>query len=131
MCIENLIESVIQRKTQGFSAFGVIIALIKCAIKGDGSFNNIALKLGILERRTISRVAVYKGITNNVPQFIRAVIGELVKQSSSSISTLCSRLEFTRVSIEYSTFQVMGKAKPRTSLVTVMVWAALLGLSWI
>ena len=109
--LEDLAKSVsfIQRKTQGFSAFGVIIALIKCAIKGDGSFNNIALELGILERRTISRVAVSKRITNNAPQFIRAVIGELVKQSSSSISTLCSRHEFTRVLIEDSTFQVMGK----------------------
>lgn len=109
--LEKLAKSVsfIQRKTQGFSALGVIIALIKCAIKGDGSFNNIALELGILERKTISRVAVYKRITNNAPQFLRAVIGELVKQSSSSISKLCSRHGFTRVLIEDSTFQVMGK----------------------
>jgi hypothetical protein len=109
--LEDLAKSVsfIQRKTQGLSAFGVIIALIKCAIKGDGSFNNIALELGILERKTISRVAVYKRITNNAPQFLRAVIGELVKQSSSSISKLCSRHGFTRVLVEDSTFQIMGK----------------------
>jgi len=109
--LEDLAKSVsfIQRKTQGFSALGVIIALIKCAIKGDGSFNNIAMELGILERKTISRVAVYKRITNNAPQFLRAVIGELVKQSSSSISKLCSRHGFTRVLIEDSTFQVLGK----------------------
>jgi hypothetical protein len=65
--------------------------------------------LGILERKTISRVAVYKRITNNAPQFLRAVIGELVKQSSSSISKLCSMHGFTRVLVEDSTFQVMGK----------------------
>ena len=90
--LEDLAKSVsfIQSKTQGFSAFGVIVALIKCAIKGDGSFNNIAFELGILKRKKISRVAVYKRIKNNSPQFLRAVIGELVKQSSSSISKLCS-----------------------------------------
>ena len=78
-------------------------------LRDMGYFNNIALELGIIERKTISRVAVYKRITNNAPQFLRAVIGELVKQSSSSISMLCSRHEFTRVLIEDSTFQVMGK----------------------
>ena len=51
--LEDLAKSVsfIQSKTQGFSAFGVIIALIKCAIKGVGSFNNIAFELGILKRK--------------------------------------------------------------------------------
>ncbi len=77
------------RKTQGFSAMGVTSALIKCSIKGDGSFNNIALELGVFERKTISRVAFYKRVTYSAPQFLRAVIGELVKLSSASISKLC------------------------------------------
>ena len=119
--LEELAKSVsfIQRKTQGFSALGVIIALIKCAIKGDGSFNNIALELGVLERKTISRVAVYKRIKNNAPQFLRAVIGEFIKQSSSSISKLCSKHGFTRVLIEDSIFKPWAKAMPLTSLLTV------------
>jgi hypothetical protein len=107
--LDKIAQSVsfIQRKTQGFSAFGFIIALIKCCAKGEGSFYHISLELGYLEQKIISRVAVYKRITTKATLFLRTTINELIHQSARSIYEVSTKHSFLRVLIEDSTFQRM------------------------
>jgi hypothetical protein len=107
--LDKIAQSVsfIQRKTQGFSAFGFIIALIKCCAKGEGSFYHISLELGYLEQKIISRVAVYKRITTKATLFLRTTINELIHQSARSIYEVSTKHGFLRVLIEDSTFQRM------------------------
>ena len=109
--LEGLAKSVafIQRKTQGFSAFGFMIALIKCCIKGDGSFHEIAVELSFLERKSVSRIAVYKRVTYKASQFLKSTISELIKESAISISPNCSKHGFTRVILDDASFQGLGK----------------------
>ncbi|MFC4994406.1 IS4 family transposase [Rubritalea tangerina] len=100
--------SLIQRKTQGFSALSIIIALIKCLQKGDASFQHIALEMSKINTSSICRGAVFKRVNGLLMHYLQAVISKILTLNYSIEENSSSAQKFQRILIEDSTFVPMG-----------------------
>ena len=100
--------SFIQRRTQGFTAKSIIIALIKCLQKGDASFHHIALEMSKINVASLCRSAVFKRVNEDLIAYLESVLGELLTlHYQLEKDSLAAKL-FQRVLIEDSTFVPMG-----------------------
>lgn len=101
--------SFIRRKTQGVSALGIIIALIKCVSKGDGSFNNIAIALSSLVNKPLTKSAVYKRINEKCVEYLQKVIEAMLEIKFTPPKALLTKLGCTSIIMEDSSFVPMGQ----------------------
>jgi IS4 transposase len=97
----------IQRKSRKFSAHGILFALIKCAIIGNGSFHHIASHLKDLVEQSSSRQAVFQRINETCVDYLKSVVIALIAQQAESASAICKKLGLKRILTEDSTFQRM------------------------
>ena len=72
--------SFVLRFSRHFSAGGFLLTLLKAAISGKASFNQLAMTLGVLEERALSRQALHKRIDRSAVSFMLSVVAEAVSQ---------------------------------------------------
>ena len=97
----------IQRNSRKFSAYGILFALIKCVIRGKGSFNQIASHLKDLEETSCSRQSVFQRINDKCISYLSSVAYALVANHSEAASEVCEKWGVGRILTEDSTFQRM------------------------
>jgi len=97
----------IQRNSNKFSVYGILIALIKCAITGKGSFHHIASYLKDLEEKSSSQQAVYQRINEACVDYLKSVVMLLISLQAEPVSRICQKFGLKRILTEDSTFQRM------------------------
>ena len=97
----------IRRKSRKLSAKGILFALIKCVIRGKGSFNQIASHLKDLEEASSSRQSVFQRINEKCVSYLSVVAYALVSNHSKAASEVCEKWGVNRILTEDSTFQRM------------------------
>jgi hypothetical protein len=97
------------RKSQGFSASGFVLALMKSVITGNASFNQLATNLGHGELKSISRQAVWKRMDLSTIPFLLDAVGTGLKQRWSEEALIATDV-FGRVIIEDSSQVKLAKA---------------------
>jgi hypothetical protein len=98
----------IRRKSKKFSAEGILTTLIKCVIKGKGSFNQIATNLKSSEAKSISRQGVFLRINQKCVDFLRQTTHEILATMAEPVSKICYKYGIKRILTEDSTFQKMN-----------------------
>lgn len=97
----------IKRKSAKFSAFGIVVALLKCAISGKGSFNQIASHLKRIEKKACSRQAIFQRINESCVRYLRRIVRSIISSQATAASNICKKWGFKRLLTEDSTFQKM------------------------
>ena len=98
----------IVRKSRKISAEGVLHSLMKCVIKGKGSFNEIASMLAPMEKKMISRQGVFLRINEKCVTFLSQTAHALIANQAKPVEKMCSKFGIRRILTEDSTFQRMN-----------------------
>jgi hypothetical protein len=98
----------IRRRSQKFSAEGILSTLIKCVIIGKGSFNQIATDLKFTQAKPISRQGVFFRINESCVNFLRQTAYELLASMAIPVNGICCKHGIKRILTEDSTFQMIG-----------------------
>lgn len=102
------ITSFIRRKTQGFSALSIIIALLKCLQKGDASCHHLSIEMEKLNPASLCRRAIHDRINAKLVGFLKKVLTQLIPLQLTPNKTITNNAGFGRIIIEDSTFVPMG-----------------------
>lgn len=100
-------EGFIRRNSRSFSAFGLLMSLMKCVIAGKGSFHQIASHLKDFELLSCSRQAVYQRINAKCVKYLAAVNRALLANHAKDAAQVCRKWGLHRILTEDSTFQRM------------------------
>ncbi len=95
----------IRRNSRKFSAEGLLTVLIKCVIKGKGSFNQIALDLKPTQHKSISRQGVFLRINENCVDFLSQTAHALIASMAKPAGKICCKYGVKRILTEDSSFQ--------------------------
>ncbi|MFT5904815.1 MAG: hypothetical protein ACI9E1_000401, partial [Cryomorphaceae bacterium] len=102
----------IRRKSKKFSAEGILTALIKCAIIGKGSFNQMATNLKSSEAKAISRQGAFLRINESCVDYLRQTAFQLLASMAIPARKICCKHRIKhrikRMLTEDSTFQKMN-----------------------
>lgn len=98
----------IQRNSNKFSAGGIITALMKSAISGNGSFLQIATKLKTSEKKSITRQGIFKRINEQCVLFLQQVAYAIISLQAQPVGKICAKFGIKRILTEDSTFQKMN-----------------------
>ena len=96
------------RKSNKFSPEGILDSLIKCVIKGKGSFRDIASTLAPVEKKSISRQGIFLRINENCVTFLSQTAHALIALQAKPVEKICSKFGVKRILTEDSTFQRMN-----------------------
>jgi hypothetical protein len=70
--------NLVKRESKKFSPEGIIDALMKCVIKGKGSFRDIASSLAPMEKKSISRQGIFLRINETCVTFLSQAAHALI-----------------------------------------------------
>ena len=100
----------IQRSSRKFNASGFLIALLKAVVKGDTSFNHLAMHLAGFAAKPMSRQGMSERFGPASSSFLLSVIQHVLSQRFPAIIEELRGSPFKRVIIEDSTVVSMAKS---------------------
>lgn len=96
------------RKSKKFSPEGILDSLIKCVIKGKGSFRDIASTLAPVEKKSMSRQGIFLRINESCVSFLSQTAHAIIALQAKPVEKICSKFGVKRILTEDSTFQRMN-----------------------
>ncbi|MFT5905128.1 MAG: hypothetical protein ACI9E1_000721 [Cryomorphaceae bacterium] len=96
------------RKSKKFSPEGILDSLIKCVIKGKGSFRDIASTLAPVEKKPMSRQGIPLRENEKCVTFLSQTAYALIALQAKPAEKICSKFGMKRILTEDSTFQRMN-----------------------
>ena len=96
------------RESKKFSPEGIIDALMKCVIRGKGSFRDIASSLAPIEKKSISRQGIFLRINAKCVTFLSQTAHALIALQAKPVEKICTKFGIKRILTEDSTFQRMN-----------------------
>jgi len=92
----------IQRTSKKFSASGLVIGLLKAVQSGKGSFNQLAMAMGLSEKESCTPQAIWKRVDRSALHFMIEVTSRALAEKWGKEQLIASTV-FKRVIIEDST----------------------------
>ena len=86
---------------RNFSPEGILDSLIKCVIKGKGSFRDIASTLAPVEKNSMSRQGIFLRINASCVTFLSQTAHALIALQAKPVEKICSKFGVERILTEW------------------------------
>lgn len=104
------LSGLVQRSSHRFSGQGFLLALLQAVTRGTTSLNQIAIALGGLVPKSMSRQALWKRFSPASTSFLLRVVSAILAEQSRKAFEPLKSAPFRRVIVEDSTVISMAKS---------------------